>query len=109
MKKILFMLLCVALFACSKEEVTTQTVDITRSGDSYSIKISGYTNYDVTFNVYSKSGSAVFEKTYTTNGSGEFVWDGKTTNGNKLADGAYSFTLKGENLSKNGVIYLTTP
>lgn len=79
------------------------TIAITKPADKYTFAITNGTP-PYTINVFSKSGSPVYEKSYDT---APFEWDGKTTDGNKLAEGMYTFVLKDKTgKAKDGVIYL---
>ena len=105
MKKLLFILLSIAMFACSKEEKSDLTVTITKPSDNYSFAITNGTA-SFTLNVFSKSGSPVFEEKFEKT---PFEWNGETTDGNKLAAGMYTFVLKDNTgKSKDGIIYIVS-
>lgn len=105
MKNLLFILLSIAMFACSKEEKSDLTVTITKPSDNYSFAITNGTA-PFTLNVFSKSGSPVFEEKFEKT---PFEWNGETTDGNKLAAGMYTFVLKDNTgKSKDGIIYIVS-
>ena len=105
MKKLLFILLSIAMFACSKEEKSDLEIKIEKTTDNYSFTITKGTA-PFTLNVFSKSGSPVFEEKFEKT---PFEKNGETTDGNKLAAGMYTFVLKDNTgKSKDGIIYIVS-
>ena len=81
MKKLLFILLSIAMFACSKEEKSDLEIEIKPKDNNYSFAITNGTA-PFTLNVFSKSGSPVFEEKFE---KPPVEWNGETTDKNKLA------------------------
>ena len=108
-KTFIALLLGIILFGCSKEKETdikgieVQRDDITQL---YTFIIpSSITNTDFELKIFSKSGSPVFSADFT---GLTYSWDGKTSDGNAVADGMYTYIIKNKDksLNQDGFFYV---
>lgn len=109
MKRIfLALLLGSLLFACSKEKETKQSITVTRDATTqlYTFALTpAPTNTNFDLKIFSKSGSPVFSTSFT---GTSYSWDGKTSDGNAVADGMYTFILKNQDktVNQDGYFYV---
>lgn len=110
-KTFLVVLLGILLFACSKENETKQTIKVERDPITQLYKFDltqltpPPTNTNFELKIFSKSGSPVFSISFT---GTSYSWDGKTSDGNAVADGMYTYVLKNQDKSVNqdGFFYI---
>lgn len=110
MKKLLLVaVLGLLLFACSKEKETDKEIKVNYIADTqmYEFDLSGVstTNTEYELKILSKSGSHVFSASFNAN---KFTWNGKTTDGNAVADGVYPFIIKNKDktVNQDGFVYV---
>jgi|GEM_PF-4025839 flagellar hook assembly protein FlgD len=110
MKRILLIIICIITFSCSKEKETEVTISITynKDAESYTFALPGVADYEL--KIFSKSGSPIFTSKFTTTSANKnFTWDGKTSDGNKVADGVYTYIIKStsdDSLNQDGFVYV---
>lgn len=108
-KTLIVLLLGILLLACSKEKETKLNITVTRDATTqlYTFDLSALTltNKDFELKIFSKSGSPVFSTNFT---GTSYSWDGKTSDGNAVADGMYTYVLKNQDKSVNqdGFFYI---
>jgi hypothetical protein len=110
MKKTIFaLLLSVILFACAKEKETDLNITVSRDAttEQYTFDLSALTltNTDFDLKIFSKSGSPIFSTSFT---GTKYSWDGKTSDGNAVADGMYTYIIKNKDksLNQDGFFYV---
>lgn len=115
MKKLLVILFGIMLFACSKEKETEIPISIKISkeatADLYIFDLSNtkIISKDFDLHIFSKSGSPVFTSTFSTTAADlTYKWNAKTSDGNKVADGMYTYTLKNKDktINQDGFFYV---
>lgn len=101
-KTFLALLLGIILFGCSKEKETDLNITVSRDAttEMYTFDLSAIatTSTDFELKIFSKSGSPIFSADFT---GLKYSWDGKTSDGNAVADGMYTYIIKNKDKSVN--------
>ena len=108
----LALLLSTILFACSKEEETQHNVTVSRDATTliYTFDLESAispvpSNTSFELKIFSKSGSPVFTTSFT---GLKYGWNGKTSDGNAVADGMYTYIIKNadKTVNQDGFFYV---
>ena len=108
-KTFLALLLSIILFGCSKEKETDiKEIEVKRDDTTqlYTFIIpASITNTDFELKIFSKSGSPVFTTSFT---GLKYGWNGKTSDGNAVADGMYTYIIKNadKTVNQDGFFYV---
>jgi len=113
MKKLLVILFGIMLFACSKEKETEVTIKVSKDVATelyvFDLSDSKIVSKDFELKIFSKSGSPVFTSTFsTTTTDMTYKWNAKTSDGNLVADGMYTYSLKNKDktVNQDGFFYV---